>query len=235
MEPIRKIAVHEQVVDRLRRAIHLGDYLPGDRLPSERDIADLLGVSRESVRGAIRILEDEGYVESRRGASGGLTVTALSEPVARTAERLRADRDALLHLMEFRRVNECLAARLAARRRTDRDLAALGEAVEALKDATDIRRFRRADAAFHLAVAVAAGNPHVERAILEAREAIFLLHGNLDYELVHETTSDAHAGILAAIAAGDAEAAEAAMDEHMSVALREICRVLGIDLSTVAD
>ena len=61
MEPVRKIAVHELVVSRLRRAIHLGDYLPGDRLPSERDIADRLEVSRESVREAIRVLESEGY------------------------------------------------------------------------------------------------------------------------------------------------------------------------------
>ena len=70
MEPVRKIAVHELVVNRLRRAIHLGDYLPGDRLPSERDIADRLEVSRESVREAIRVLESEGYVVSRRGAIG---------------------------------------------------------------------------------------------------------------------------------------------------------------------
>jgi DNA-binding FadR family transcriptional regulator len=230
MEPIRKIAVHEQVVDRLRRAIHLGDYLPGDRLPSERDIADRLGVSRESVREAIRVLEREGYVRSRRGASGGLVVTALSEPVARTLARLRADHDSLLDLMEFRRANERLAARLAAERRTDADLSAIRGSVEALRAARDIPRFRRADASFHLAVAVAARNPYVERAILDAREAIFLLHGNLDYEVVLDTTFDAHMAIFDAIAARDAGAADSAMDAHLSVAAAEIRRVLGAHL-----
>ena len=69
MKPIREIAIHELVVNQLRRAIHLSDYLPGDRLPSERDIAGRLDVSRETVRDAIRVLEAEGYVVSRRGAT----------------------------------------------------------------------------------------------------------------------------------------------------------------------
>jgi DNA-binding FadR family transcriptional regulator len=232
MEPVRKIAVHELVVSRLRRAIHLGDYLPGDRLPSERDIADRLEVSRESVREAIRVLESEGYVVSRRGATGGHAVTALTEPVARTLARLRSDQDSILHLMEFRRVNECLAARLAAERRTDADLEQMARSVDALRTAKDIPRFRRADASFHLAVAVAARNPYVEQAILEAREAIFLLHGNRDYEVVLDTTLTGHRDILAAIRAGDPDRAEEAMARHIDVALEEIRHTLGARVDT---
>ena len=226
MEPIRKIAVHELVVSRLRRAIHLGDYLPGDRLPSERDIADRLEVSRESVREAIRVLESEGYVVSRRGATGGHAVTALIEPVARTLALLRADQDSILHLMDFRRANECLAARLAAGLRGDADLERIAKAVEDLKEAEDIPRFRKADASFHLAVAIAARNPYVERAIVDAREAIFLMHGGRDYEVVLDTTLAGHRDILRAIRARDPDRAEAAMGRHIDVALREIRHTL---------
>ncbi len=231
MEPVRKIAVHELVVNRLRRAIHLGDYLPGDRLPSERDIADRLEVSRESVREAIRVLESEGYVVSRRGATGGHAITALTEPVARTLARLRADQDIILHLMEFRRVNECLAARLAAERRTDADLARIARSVDDLTTAKAIPRFRKADASFHLAVAVAACNPYVKQAIVDAREAIFLIHGNRDYEVVLDTTLTSHGDILEAIRTGDPGRAEEAMALHIDVALDEIRHALrdGVD------
>jgi len=226
MEPIRKIAVHEQVVDRFRRAIHLGDFLPGDRLPAERDIAERLKVSRESVREALRVLEHDGYVVSRRGPSGGHMVTGLSEPAARTLERLGADRDGLLHLMEFRGANERLAARLAAERRSRADLGMLHQAIGALRPAATIAEFRRADASFHLAIAVAARNPYVERAILDAREAIFLRHEGLDYELVLDTTLKGHLAVAEAIEARDGDAADAAMADHMHMALEEIMQVL---------
>ena len=226
MEPVRKVAIHELVVQRIRRAIHLGDYLPGDRLPSEREIAERLEVSRETVREANKVLESEGYVVSRRGAAGGIAVTALGGPVARTHAHLQQNQDSIVHLMDFRRANECLAARLAARLRTDYDLAQIALAIEDLKVAEDIPRFRKADASFHLAVAVASRNPYVERAIVDAREAIFLWHGNRSYDLVLDTTLSGHQRIFDAIAACDPDGAAKAMDEHLSVALEEIRQTL---------
>ena len=226
MEPIRKIAVHELVVQRIRRAIHLGDYLPGDRLPSEREIAERLEVSRETVREAIKVLENEGYVVSRRGAAGGIAVTALGGPVARTLARMQENQESIVHLMDFRRANECLAARLAAQLRTKADVKQISHAIEDLKVAEDIPRFRKADARFHLAVAVASRNPYVERAIVDAREAIFLWHGNRSYELVLHTTLSGHQKIFDAIAAGDPDGAAAAMGEHLGVALDEIEQTL---------
>lgn len=226
MEPIRKIAVHEQVVQRIRRAIHLGDYLPGDRLPSERQIAERLAVSRETVREAVKVLEGEGYVISRRGAAGGIAVTALGEPVARNLARLQENRESIVHLMDFRRANECLAARLAAQLRSKADLKQISGTIEDLKVAKDIPRFRKADASFHLAVAVASRNPYVERAIIDSREAIFLWHGQRSYELVVDTSLYGHQKILDAISARDPDGAVAAMAEHLAVALTEIQQTL---------
>ena len=231
MKPVRKIAIHEMVVNRLRQAIHLGDYLPGDRLPPERDIADRLEVSRETVRGAIQVLEDEGYVVRRRGATGGHAITALKKPTARMFAQLRADQNGIVNLMNFRRANECLAARLAAEQASDTAVDKIARAVDDLKSAEDIPRFRRADASFHLAVAVAAGNPCVEKAITDAREAIFLLHGTRDYKLVLDTTLSAHQEILDAISAHEPDRAEKAMVRHIDVALDEI----RYTLNTVAE
>lgn len=226
MEPIRKIAAHELVVQRIRRAIHLGDYLPGDRLPSEREIAERLEVSRETVRDAIKVLEKEGYVVSRRGATGGIAVTGLGGPVARNLAHLQQNQESIVHLMDFRRANECLAARLAARLRTDDDLKQIAHAIDDLKVAEDIPRFRKADARFHLAVAVASRNPYVERAIVDARDAIFLWHGKRSYNLILHTTLRGHEKILDAITARDPDGAAAAMDDHLTIALEEIEQVL---------
>jgi DNA-binding FadR family transcriptional regulator len=231
MKPVRKIAIHEMVVNQLRQAIHLGDYLPGDRLPAERDIADRLEVSRETVRGAIQVLEDEGYVVRRRGAAGGHAITALKEPTARMLAQLRADQDSIVNLMDFRRANECLAARLAAEHASSTAIEKIARAVDDLKTAEDIPRFRRADASFHLAVAVAAGNPYVVEAITDARDAIFLLHGKRDYKLVLDTTLSGHQEILEAIRAREPDRAEQAMARHIDVALDEIRHAL----NTVAE
>ena len=223
MKPILKVAVHEIVANQLRRAIHRGDFMPGDRLPSERELATSLEVSRETLREAIRMLEGEGYVVSRRGAKGGHMVTALSEPAGRMYARLRSDQNNIINLMEFRRVNECLAARLAAELRTREDLGKIETAVADLQAAENNPRFRKADADFHLAVAKACRNPFVERAIIDARDAIFFgLYGDLTYQMVLDTTLASHRDILEAIRDKQPDRAEQAMAKHIAVALKEI-------------
>jgi len=225
MKPIRKPATHELVIERIRRAIHLCTYLPGDRLPPEREIADQLAVSRESVRDAIKVLVDEGYLISRRGASGGLTVTSLMQPMEHMKARLRDEAENFLHLMEFRRANESLAARLAAERRDGADLARIRQAIEDLRSNDGIPRFRKADSDFHLTVAAAARNPYVEEAIESARDAIFLLV-NRDYPILLPSTLEGHTRVYEAIAAGDSAAAHAAMAEHIDIAAQELVGVV---------
>ena len=71
MERVELSPAYELVVECIRRAIHIGTYIPGDKLPPERLLAEHLGVSRTTLREAVRVLASEGYVESRRGAHGG--------------------------------------------------------------------------------------------------------------------------------------------------------------------
>lgn len=226
MEPIRKTSTSRLVFERLRGAIHLSAYLPGEMLPPEREIADQLGVSREMVRDAIRRLAKEGYISSRRGPNGGHVVTELNLPKARRVRAFMVNAESLDHLMEFRMVNERLAAHLAAERRQSEDLERMACSIDDLAAATNIQRFRRADSAFHLAVAEASRNPHVVDAITMAREEIFLLHGTVDYEIVLETSLYSHRRIFEAIRRQSAALAAQEMERHLDVAGEEIRDVL---------
>jgi GntR family transcriptional regulator, transcriptional repressor for pyruvate dehydrogenase complex len=86
---VTSMTLPQGVVEHLRTLIHRGEVGPGERLPSERELAEQLGVARISLREAIKILQDEGYVEVRRGSRGGTFVTELHRPVERWRSRMR--------------------------------------------------------------------------------------------------------------------------------------------------
>ena len=77
IDPVRPASACDLVVEQLRRAIHLGRFVAGDKLPPERELAKQLGVSRTTVRDAVKILEGEGLVQSKRGAAGGHSLVAI--------------------------------------------------------------------------------------------------------------------------------------------------------------
>src|SRR4051794_40174514 len=132
ISPITHAPVYELVVEQLRRAIHIGTYLPGDKLPPERELAQRLEVSRASVREAVRMLEGEGYVETRRGAKGGIIVLDRGAEEGRLGPYIRDMMPRIREIFEFRRAVECDSARLAALRRTEEQLAQLQAACDVL-------------------------------------------------------------------------------------------------------
>ena len=132
IEAVDLVSAHQVVTERLRHAIHIGTYLPGDKLPPERMLAQQLGVSRMTVREAVRVLRAEGYVSSRRGSAGGITVLDQAEDSKRLRQALLGRMDELDDNFEFRIAVEGAAARLAAQRRTKDDLARLRDATSAM-------------------------------------------------------------------------------------------------------
>lgn len=126
LEPVAAVPAHELVLLQLRRSIHLGHFGAGDRLPPERELARQLGVSRTTVREAVRVLEGEGLVEIKRGSAGGISVRPQSPAPAELRRRLREFEE----IIEFRLAVEPMAARLAAQRRTRSDIAAFGRTFE---------------------------------------------------------------------------------------------------------
>ncbi|MGN9776782.1 FadR/GntR family transcriptional regulator [Micromonospora sp. H33] len=218
--PVRGGNAFEITVARLVQAIKLGMVRVGERLPAERELAERLQVSRVTLREAIAALRDAGYLESRRGRTGGtFVVSALPAPDADgrpdAGELAREMGDRLHDALDFRWVLESGAAALAANRSlsaTERQhlVGALG----ASRD-RDPHTRRVSDSRLHLVIAAASGSPSLAAAVADVQltldrllAAIPVITRNLDH-------SDAqHTRIVDAILAGDASGARAVMEEH---------------------
>lgn len=226
LKPLAVPPAYELVLNRLRRAIHLGIYGPGDKLPPERLHAEQLGVSRVTLREAIRVLEGEGYVKTRRGSTGGVTVLDRREAPGQLRRRLRDDIEQLRAVADFRLANERCAAERAATRVSDDDIAALEQAIDALRDSTSIGSFRQADSLFHLRIAETADCELLRQAVEDARAAMFMPLDALDFELMHSSSVRAHTKILDALKEGDAAKAGRAMASHLRHTEAELDAVL---------
>jgi GntR family transcriptional regulator, transcriptional repressor for pyruvate dehydrogenase complex len=218
----------QAVAEHLRTLIHRGEVGPGDRLPAERDLAEQLGVARISLREAIKVLQEDGYVQVRRGALGGTYVTELTQPLEKWRMRMRTEAGEFDDIIDFRIALETDAARLAAVRRDQADLATLREAIAQLSQAAGHATFRLSDTQFHAGLARAARNLRLEAAIDSARGELFTPHDLLPYvDPIEESRRD-HQRIYEAVLHRDADLAAAAMREHIERTrhqLREI--VLG--------
>jgi GntR family transcriptional regulator, transcriptional repressor for pyruvate dehydrogenase complex len=216
----------QAVADHLRRMIHLGEVGPGDRLPAERDLAERLGVARISLREAIKLLQNDGYVQVRRGARGGTYVTALDEPVARWRARMRTESGEFDDIVDFRIGLETESARLAASRRGEPDLVALRAAIRDLERAGNRAGFRLADSQFHDTLARAAGNARLRNAIESARAELFGTHDLLTFtNPIAESVRD-HLAIYQAVLERDPEAAAAAAREHIENARAQLRQIV---------
>jgi GntR family L-lactate dehydrogenase operon transcriptional regulator len=212
--PVRAGNAFEETVERLLQAIRLGVVGAGERLPSERELAERLGVSRVTLREAIRALSDAGYVESRRGRYGGTfvhdTLPGPPEPDG------KIDAVGLEDALCLRYVLETGAAEMAAARSlspADRRhlTGTLAEAAGANLD-----DYRRKDSRLHLAIAEVTASGSLTTAMADARtrvnqllDRIPLLPPNLEH------SNAQHEAIVDAILAGDAPAARQAMAEHV--------------------
>ncbi|GHH56108.1 FadR/GntR family transcriptional regulator [Lentzea cavernae] len=209
--PVRAGNAFEETVERLMQSIRLGVVAPGERLPSERDLATRLGVSRVTVREAIRSLQENHYVESRRGRYGG---TFVREVLPKSAPG--KEFGDLHDVLTLRRVLETGAAETAAGR-------SLGPAERRglrarLEEASTsaLVEYRRKDSRLHLAIAEATGSAALTAAVAESRMRANELLDHiplLEPNLAHSNAQ--HERIIASILDGDPAAARRAMAEHL--------------------
>ena len=225
LQSVRAPASHELALDQIRRAIVTGRFLPGERLPAERELAGQLGVSRTTVRAALRVLQAEGLIEIRRGRSGGPVVarTDVAPAVARRAVRARLEQ--IEEVFDFRIAVEGACARLAAARRSQADVDPLRQCMDRMDAYVEVAgyaesevappsRFLAMDAEFHRLVAGAARNAMLAAAVEDARAEMFQPIGSL-FRTLHPTANAHHDEILEAIVARDGARAEAAMIAHI--------------------
>lgn len=206
--PIVGRRIADDVVDRLVTAVALGLYVTGQQLPTERELASMLGVSRTSVREALKELTDDGYLEVRRGRSGGYFVLANWGPTS--AEHVRrqlvANWSEFEQLFDARALIEPLIARTAALRRSESDIEPIRAALKAYLDAPDRDASRRADSSIHLAIAEATHNPILVALSVEFRTRISLNLGAEPYtDDVRRTAIQQHQELVAAVIEGRAD------------------------------
>jgi GntR family transcriptional regulator, transcriptional repressor for pyruvate dehydrogenase complex len=217
--PVADGAVVEQTVRRLGEAIGLGLIEVGERLPPEAELATRLAIAPMTLREALRILREAGYLETRRGRDGGTFVRrALPQQPAREARRnlARLTVEELSDLMDYRVAVSGAAVELAAERRSDADLAVLEGLVEQMAELDAFTPYRRLDHRFHITVASAARSPRLVAAetAIQGDLAKLLRLIPESAEMLH-VSNDQHRELLAAIRAGAAAQARAVMETHI--------------------
>jgi DNA-binding FadR family transcriptional regulator len=218
--PVRPGNAFEDTVQRLLQTIRLGVVAPGESLPSERDLAVRLGVSRDTVREALRSLGDAGYVVARRGRYGGTFVAdelPHPEPNDGGAEATAPEGADLEEVLALREVLEVGAARLSASRTLsapERDL--VWRALEEVTGA-DPADYRRLDSRLHLVVAEITGVRSLVTLVADNRmrinrflDGIPLLERNIAH------SDEQHRTLVTAILAGQPDAAAAAAEEPLA-------------------
>lgn len=218
---------YEIVAQRLKRAIHLGQLAPGSKLPAERTFSAQLGISRVTLREAIRILEGEGYIEVGRGSRGGSVVHSGSMRPAEIRAWTRKRWDELEAILDFRAAVERSAAERAATRAGRRQIAELREIVAEGGASEDVNAFRTADVRFHMRVAELAQSPLVHRAVEEARTELYVPFRAFSLEEMLETSVPQHAAVVDALGQGDPEAAGEAMVAHLRYTTEKMRQLAG--------
>jgi len=216
----------DALAELLRGVIHRGELLPGDRLPPERELAARFGVGRMTLRRALAVLQDEGYLLARRGAGGGTFVTSLDLAADRWLERMREHADELDELLELRMAVEVHAARLAARRRGARHVADMTRAITDLDDTISRARVRQLDSDFHQAVAAAADNRRLAETVAACRAELFASTDRLAFDELVAQMREEHAAVRDAVAGGDEDRAARAMTDHLCSARVILHRIL---------
>jgi DNA-binding FadR family transcriptional regulator len=217
--PVADGALVEQTVRRLGEAIGLGLLEVGERLPPEAELASRLAIAPMTLREALRILREAGYLETRRGRGGGTFVRrSLPQPPAREARRNLAKLtvEELSDLMDFRVAVSGAAVVLAAERRTDAELDALDGLVEQMAALDAFPPYRRLDHRFHLAVASAARSPRLVAAetVIQSDLAKLLRLIPESAEMLH-VSNEQHRELLAALRARDTARARVVMEAHV--------------------
>lgn len=214
----------EEIAEHLELAIFSGRLSVGDKIPSERLLMDQFGVGRSTVREAIFMLRRKGLLETRPGAAARVSrpdADTMVDDLSGAARHMLNQPDGVRHLQNARTLFEIGLARHAARHATSDDLKTLKAALDANGAATDQPSFERTDLNFHYTLAMITHNPvftsihHALLGWLAEQRSVSARAG-----ATHSEIFEQHQTIYDAIAAGDAVAAEDAMERHLATVAR---------------
>ncbi|MGW0970802.1 FadR/GntR family transcriptional regulator [Streptomyces sp. NPDC002516] len=215
LRPVRAGNGFEEALEQILQIVRLGLVPGGERLPAERELAERLGISRVTLREVLKVLQDQGLVESRRGRYGGTFVRARTDTPGEHELRRRVAAVDIEDVLRFREVLEVGAAGLCATHGLDAAQGArLREALERTNDAP-LADYRRLDTMLHLTLAELCGSPSltaryaaVRAGVNDLLDCIPLLVRNLEH------SQRQHTALVEAVLDGDADGAREIMREH---------------------
>ena len=216
-KPVKKMKIYEEIVAKVKDMIEEGRLKSGEKLPGERELAEVFHVSRSSVREALRSLESHGYLESRQGDGTYIAKQPVESLVNPLASVILTEKDGQMELFEMRRMIEPHVAYLAAERATPEEILMMEEALELQEEeiaqggtGTEV------DKSFHYLMAKATKNKVFLRIadsimdlLAESRDKYLQVEGRPEKSILR------HRQLLEAIRAGDQELAAKIMREHL--------------------
>jgi GntR family transcriptional repressor for pyruvate dehydrogenase complex len=229
-QKIKPKKISEEVYEQIKELILSGQIQPGEKLPAERELAVQLGVSRPSLREAINKLDAQGFVEQIHG--GGTYVRSIiNDPLEIAMEEFVKRDDAILDLIEVRKILETWAAELAAERATDEEIKHMQEYLEEMRDAKERGEVGHlSDANFHSAIFHGTHNV----LLIHVMNTIFQWIERVSYEVrsrmytkpeSHEDLFKQHIDIFESISSRNPELAREKMSLHMDYVRGELHRI----------
>ncbi len=214
---LKREKLYKQVAESIHNSIMMGDLKAGDRLPSERDLAEQLGVSRTVVRDALRLLEERGLVSSNVGDGtyiSEIKPKSVSESISLFVKQRQTS---YAHLTQVRRMIEVEIAALAAQNATPRDIERLEQSVsEAEQKLHSLQEFVATDINFHRLLAEASQNPLLPMLLTPISEPLHDLSRRASALMgAPEDALKHHHKILDCVRRGDSEGARRCMRDHL--------------------
>ncbi|MFC9847032.1 FadR/GntR family transcriptional regulator [Streptomyces sp. NPDC060223] len=215
LRPVRAGNGFEEALEQILQIVRLGLVPGGERLPAERELAERLGISRVTLREVLKVLQDQGLVEARRGRYGGTFVLPRADAPGEHELRRRVAEVDIEDVLRFREVLEVGAAGLCAAHGLDEEQTGrLREALARTQDAP-LADYRRLDTMLHLTLAELCGSPSlaaryaaVRASVNDLLDCIPLLVRNLEH------SQQQHSALVEAVLDGDADGAREMMREH---------------------
>lgn len=228
MTSANKQKVYEIIIQKIQTEITAGILEAGKKLPSERELAVKYGVSRTSIREALRLLELSDFVEIRPG-DGTFIKTNEQQTIQQqlTSVVLKTDQTTLYEMLELRLILESQCAALAALRATGQDIEKIARTLEAMKNTDDEEIGIQADLDFHMAIAAAANNSVLAQLI---SSFVSNMRSTIEVTRKHRLSSkenfartlEEHRAIFIAISRGESDRAKVLMEDHIRTIRQEL-------------
>ena len=217
-----KQKAYAQVIRYFREGIANGTYSVGEKLPAEREIAETLGVSRNSVREAMRIMDMTGVISSRQGSGNFITCDFEKSMVESLSMMFAMKQIDYRQLIQLRRALESMAARLAVQNATDEEIGLIADCVGRLAVSTDTERNTEIDKLLHFTMAHASGNLLIEIILNALSTVIGTFMKDMHYEILKEQErkdqlNASHYQLKEGLRLRDAAMAEDALEQHFDL------------------